>query len=94
MAGGFVQGQHSPCLFQHPVTGVSIMVRSHDFNAVDSTKNSLAARKVLYKYLLEGKVLGKGEGCVEEVRALDNVVRGAPTRGSSWRPTPDTPKSL
>ena len=73
-----MQGQHSPCLFQHPVTGVSIMVRSHDFNAVDSTKNSLAARKVLHKYLLEGKVLGKGEGCVEEVRIRNKVVR--PTR--------------
>ena len=71
----FVQGQHSPCLFRHPVTGVSIMVHGNGFIAVGNTKGLLAARKTLDKYQLKVKVLGKGEDCAQEVRILNKVIR-------------------
>ena len=47
LTNGFVQGQHSPCLFRHPTTGVSIMVHGDDFIAVGNTQGLLAARKTL-----------------------------------------------
>ena len=49
LTNGFVQGQHSPCFFLHPTTGVSIMVHGDDFIAVGNTKGLLAARKTLDK---------------------------------------------
>ena len=46
----FVPGQHSPCLFRPPVTGVSIMVHGYGFIAVGNTKGLVAARETLDKY--------------------------------------------
>ena len=75
LESGFAQGQHSPCLFQHPVSGASIMVHGDDFIAVGNSRALLAARKTLDKYRLKVKVLGEGSGCVKEVRILNKVIR-------------------
>ena len=76
LESGYVQGQHSPCLFRHPVTGVSIMVHGDDFIAVGNNKALLATRRTLLdKYRIKVKVLGEGSDCVREVRALNKVIR-------------------
>ena len=68
LASGYVQGWHSPCLFRHLTTGISAMVHGDDFIAVGNAESLVAMRKTLDKYRLTVKVLGRGEGCVEEVK--------------------------
>ena len=66
-------------MFHHPELNVAILVHGDDFVAVGSDHGLAETRATLEnKYKLKGEVLGEGQGCVEELRILNKVVRYTP----------------
>jgi hypothetical protein len=73
---GFVQGSSNPCLFQHPITKVAVMVHGDDFVAVAREEDLKDTIKFLEdKYKLKVQNLGEGKDFVDEVRILNKILR-------------------
>ena len=73
---GFKQGEYNPCLYVHEKLGLKTMVHGDDFVTVGFKEDVEKFNKMLKeRFEVKTKMIGEGEGMVQEERILNRVVR-------------------
>ena len=85
---GFTQGAYDPCLYHHPIWGISTLVHGDDFVSVGSRPQMQQFRSQLEaRFKIKTQIIGDGGGQEQrEARVLNRNLR---VTGDGWEYEPD-----